>query len=71
MVIGGEAGVRAPTEKIELPAATLPEVRINAAGDGLPRLLAHARPMGAVRMAVVHPCDALSLGGAMDAAPPA
>lgn len=31
------------------------------------RLLAHARTLPPVRMAVVHPCDALSLGGALDA----
>jgi phosphate acetyltransferase/phosphate butyryltransferase len=66
-VIEGEASVLAPTEKIERTAATLPEVRIDAAGDGLPRLLAHVKPLGAIRVAVVHPCDALSLGGAMDA----
>jgi phosphotransacetylase len=66
-VIEGEASVLAPTERIERPAATLPEVRMNAGGDGLPRLLAHVQPMGAIRVAVVHPCDALSLGGALDA----
>lgn len=66
-VIEGEATVLAPTEKIERPAATLPEVRLHAPGDGLPRLLAHVRPLGAIRVAVVHPCDALSLGGALDA----
>lgn len=30
-------------------------------------LLALARPFGAIRIAVVHPCDALSLGAALDA----
>jgi phosphotransacetylase/acyl dehydratase len=65
-VIEGEATVLAPTEKIERAAATLPDVRLHAA-DGLPRLLEQVRPMGRVRMAVVHPCDALSLGGALDA----
>ena len=34
---------------------------------GVDRLIAHVRGLPAVRMAVVHPCDALSLGGAMDA----
>ncbi|HNR22847.1 MAG TPA: bifunctional enoyl-CoA hydratase/phosphate acetyltransferase [Steroidobacteraceae bacterium] len=34
---------------------------------GVERLIAHVRDMEPVRMAVVHPCDALSLGGAMDA----
>ena len=66
LVIIGEARVLAPTERIERSSATLPEVRL-LAGSGLPRLLAHVQPLGAVRMAVVHPCDALSLGGAMDA----
>ncbi|HQQ69692.1 MAG TPA: bifunctional enoyl-CoA hydratase/phosphate acetyltransferase [Alicycliphilus sp.] len=34
---------------------------------GVERLIAHVRGLEPVRMAVVHPCDALSLGGAMDA----
>ncbi|MEF7616650.1 bifunctional enoyl-CoA hydratase/phosphate acetyltransferase [Aquincola sp. MAHUQ-54] len=65
-VIDGEAGVAAPAERIERAAATLPEVRLSA-GSGLPRLLEHVRPLGAIRVAVVHPCDVLSLGGALDA----
>lgn len=65
-VIDGEATVLAPGEKVERPANTLPEVRITTA-DGLPRLLQHVRPLAAIRVAVVHPCDALSLGGALDA----
>ena len=66
VVIEGEATVLAPTEKIERASTTLPEVRLSS-GDGLQRLLAHVRPLGAIRVAVVHPCDALSLAGAMDA----
>jgi phosphate acetyltransferase/phosphate butyryltransferase len=65
-VIDGEAQVLAPAEKIERPATALPEVRLRTA-DGLPRLLQHVRPLGPIRVAVVHPCDALSLGGALDA----
>ena len=65
-VIEGEALVLAPEQKIERPASTLPEVRLLAA-SGLPRLLEHVRPLGPIRVAVVHPCDALSLGGALDA----
>ena len=65
-VIDGEATVLAPSEKIERPANTLPEVRITTA-NGMPRLLQHVQPLGPVRVAVVHPCDALSLGGALDA----
>ncbi|MDX9967997.1 MAG: bifunctional enoyl-CoA hydratase/phosphate acetyltransferase [Hydrogenophaga sp.] len=66
-VIDGEARVLAPTVRIERTATALPEMRADAGGDGLPRLLAHVRPLGAIRVAVVHPCDALSLGGALDA----
>lgn len=66
LVIEGEARVLAPNEKIERPAATLPEVRLHAA-QGLPRLLDQVQPLGAITVAVVHPCDPLSLGGALDA----
>ena len=34
---------------------------------GLQQLLDYVRPMGRVRIAVVHPCDALSLASALDA----
>src|SRR5690606_7265536 len=66
-VIEGEAEVVAPTEHIDRDRATLPEVRLDTGGGGTRRLLDHVRPLGAVRMAVVHPCNALSLSGAMDA----
>jgi phosphate acetyltransferase/phosphate butyryltransferase len=66
-VISGEADVLAPTERIERARTTLPEVRLTVNGDGLHRLLEHVRPMGATPMAVVHPCDALSLSGTLDA----
>ncbi|WP_087747864.1 MULTISPECIES: bifunctional enoyl-CoA hydratase/phosphate acetyltransferase [unclassified Acidovorax] len=66
-VIRGEADVIAPTERIERARTTLPEVRLTVNGDGLHRLLDHVRPMGAIPMAVVHPCDALSLSGTLDA----
>lgn len=39
-----------------------------AALRGINRLVAHVAGLAPVRMAVVHPCDALSLSGAMDAA---
>ncbi len=66
VVIDGEASVLAPTERIERPSATLPEVRL-CAGGGLERLLERVRPLGRIRMAVVHPCDVASLAGAFDA----
>jgi len=65
-VIDGEASVLAPTEKIERPATMLPEVRLRTDG-GLRRLLQHVQSIGPIRVAVVHPCDVLSLAGALDA----
>ncbi len=66
-VVSGEAEVLAPTERIERLRTTLPEVHTSVGNNGLQRLLEHVRPLGALRMAVVHPCDPLSLGGALDA----
>lgn len=67
-VIEGEARVIAPSERIERPRASLPGIRNHGTGrDGLQRLLAHVRALAPVRVAVVHPCDALSLAGALDA----
>lgn len=65
--IQGEAEVLAPVERIVRPRATLPEVRLTTGNDGVQRLLDYVRPMGAIRVAVVHPCDEASLGGAVDA----
>lgn len=65
-VIEGEATVLAPTERIERPSATLPEVRLSP-GGGRQRLLERVRPLGTIRVAVVHPCDAPSLNGALEA----
>ncbi len=66
-VIDGEAEVIAPTERIERPRSTLPEVRLSAGKDGARRLLEYVQPLAAVRTAVVHPCDELSLSSALDA----
>ena len=67
-VISGEANVIAPTERIERPRGTLPQVRISLAqGDDLVRLVQYVRPLGRIRMGVVDPCDAVSLSAALDA----
>ena len=67
-VIEGEAEVIAPDERIERARTALPEIRLDVAGkDGLQRLLAHVAPLEPIHVAVVHPCDALSLSGALDA----
>ncbi|MGZ5117442.1 MAG: bifunctional enoyl-CoA hydratase/phosphate acetyltransferase [Burkholderiales bacterium] len=67
-VISGEATVIAPTERIERPRSTLPQVRIELThGDELVRLIQYVRPLGRMRMAVVYPCDEVSLSAAIDA----
>lgn len=66
-VITGEAEVVAPTERIERARTTLPDVNLSADNGGLQLLFDQVRSLGALRMAVVHPCDPLSLGGALDA----
>ncbi len=66
VVIDGEAEVVAPSERIERPRATLPEVRL-IDGSQAHSLLEQARPLGAIRTAVVHPCDETSLAAALDA----
>jgi len=67
-VVSGEATVMAPTERIERPRGTLPQVRIAVAqGDDLVRLLQYVRPLGRMKVGVVHPCDEVSLSAALDA----
>lgn len=65
-VIDGEALVLAPTERIELPRTTLPQVRLEPDGEhGVQKLLAQAAQAATasepVRAAIVHPCDTASL----------
>ncbi len=67
LVIDGEAQVMAPTERIEWRAHQLPEVRLSAGPDGQARLLAAVRSLGALKVAVVHPCDDVSLEAALQA----
>ena len=67
-VIAGEAIVTAPMERIERSRSTLPQVRISVSqGDDLVRLLELVRPLGPIKMAVVHPTDSVSLSAALDA----
>ncbi len=66
-VVDGEAEVVAPDERVELARTALPEVRLSVGNGGLRRLLDHVAEWAPIRVAVVHPCDSLSLGGAIDA----
>jgi phosphate acetyltransferase/phosphate butyryltransferase len=67
-VISGQATVIAPTERIERPRGTLPQVRVSLQhGDELVRILQYVKPLGRMRIAVVYPCDPASLSAAFDA----
>lgn len=66
-VIVGEADVIAPSEKVHRPRATLPEVHLHERGARFQELMDATRSHPPVRTAVVHPCDGVSLTGALDA----
>jgi phosphotransacetylase/acyl dehydratase len=67
-IIQGEAWVIAPREKLRRPGVTAPEVPVHTQAAQYARLIAATQDLQPVRTAVVHPCDALSLIGALDAA---
>lgn len=66
-VLRGTAIVQAPTEKISRPAMALPEVRLSR-HERFNALLAEAKSRGPYTTAIAHPCDEVSLRGALDAA---
>jgi phosphotransacetylase/acyl dehydratase len=66
-VITGTAEVQAPLEKVRRNRTELPDVRLMR-HQRFRDLMAHAAGRPAVPMAVVHPCDALSLGAAIEVA---
>ena len=66
-VIRGTAEVIAPTEKIKRTRTELPNVTISDRTSRYQSLLARAKGMESIAMAVAHPCDAESLGGVMTA----
>lgn len=64
----GEAVVVAPDVKVRRTIRALPEVTVHDPYREYRQLLAMAEPKPPVRTAVVHPVDAVSLTGAMEAA---
>ncbi len=68
VVIKGLACVIAPRDKVCRPRVVLPEVHLHVQGAQYTRLIAATEALEPVRTAVVHPCDALSIAGALDAA---
>jgi phosphotransacetylase/acyl dehydratase len=66
-IVKGVAQVFAPTEKVSRPFTDLPEVEV-VHHDRLRQLIENAQKHPALRTAVIHPCDQVSLEGAIDAA---
>lgn len=66
-VLEGVAEVVAPTERIRMQRPEFPEVSVRH-HDSFKALLDAVAPLEPIRTAVVHPCDRVSLKGAMDAA---
>lgn len=67
-VISGCAEVIAPNEKISRPRIIMPEVELREKGRRYQQLIAATRGLAPLRTAVVHPVDAVSLAGAVEAA---
>jgi len=68
IVITGTAEVIAPTEKISRPRVILPEVELHEKGRFHRKLVEMTKDLAPIRTAVVHPVDAVSLLGAIEAA---
>jgi len=68
-VVSGTAVVLAPTQKIRRERQILPTVRLlDSYARYYRKLIAKTRDLEPLRTAVVHPCDAVSLRGAIGAA---
>lgn len=64
-VLAGTATVIAPTKRIEWPRSRLPEVRLRRL-DRYEAFVKTARGLPAVRAAIVHPCSAEAILGAVE-----
>lgn len=67
LVIDGQAEVLAPRQKVSREVAALPLVRMHRPGARFDALVDQARTLPPLPTAVVHPCDSLSLLGALQA----
>ena len=66
-VMSGVAEVSAPTEKLSVPKAELPEVSVRH-HDSYGELIESAGGLEPIPTAIIHPCDHKSLKGAIEAA---
>ena len=67
-VVAGQVEVIAPSNKIQRERVVLPQVELRHPGRRYRRLIAMTNGLAPLRTAVVHPVDANSLGGAVEAA---
>jgi phosphotransacetylase/acyl dehydratase len=67
VVVEGVAVVIAPTVKVRRPRAALPEVHLHETGARHRQLIEATQHLEPLRMGIVHPCDELSLTGALEA----
>ncbi|MFZ2854872.1 MAG: bifunctional enoyl-CoA hydratase/phosphate acetyltransferase [Rhodocyclaceae bacterium] len=67
-VVHGTAEVLAPTERMTTKRAEMPDIVISDKYARLQKLIARAKGLAPIDMAVVHPCDKESLKGALQAA---
>ncbi len=68
VAISGRAEVVAPTEKVSRARIVLPEAELHIKGRRYRQLIELTTGMAAIKTAVVHPVDAVSLVGAVEAA---
>lgn len=67
-VLKGEANLMPPTKKVRVQRIDAPQIQLYDPEARFSTLLDQVQGLDIVRCAVVHPCDADSLSGAMDAA---
>jgi phosphate acetyltransferase len=67
LLVSGEAEVIAPKQKISREMTVLPELLFEDKAARYRRMIGISKGLEPIPMAVVHPCDAESLGGALQA----
>jgi phosphate acetyltransferase len=68
LVVEGEIEAIAPAQKIRRPRAVPANAPLHQPGAQYRNLISATHALAPLRTAVAHPCDALSLGGALEAA---
>jgi len=67
LLVSGEAEVIAPSRRISRQMTSLPELLFEDKAARYQRLIGLSKGLDPIPMAVVHPCDVESLGGALEA----